>query len=52
MKVWIVTKNENWSGGDSWIDSVWLDEADARKREHEIDHEINYYAEVQEHDAK
>lgn len=52
MKVWIVTKHEHWSGGDCWVDSVWLDEGDARKRESEIDNERFYYASVEEHDAK
>lgn len=52
MKVWIVTKHEHWSGGDCWVDSVWMNEDGARKRESEIDNECGFFGSVEEHEVK
>lgn len=52
MKVYVVMKHDFFTGGDSVVDSVWLNERDAVSRESEIDNERDYVGETVEMEAK
>lgn len=52
MKVYIVMRHEFFSGGDSEVDSVWLNECDALARESEIDYEKGYVGSTVEMEVK
>lgn len=48
MKVYVVMKHENWTEGETVLDSVWHSEFQAREREKKIDNSRDYYATVDE----
>lgn len=52
MIVYVVMKHEGWAEGGSVLDSVWHNEADALKREKEIDYMDGYYGSTEEMEVK